>query len=140
MKKVIIALLLLISACSGETAPVTPPAATIDINQLYGRWRYDDIQVSSSQLAEIQQALGRVIEYRRDSTYTLPVSSFSSNGRFRILDSNRISMDRGFFDGQIKDVTELTATVFRAGMQVRSDDGGTVRVVGTATFRLSKQP
>ncbi len=135
---------LVMLGCSSKTpaepdpTPQPTPTPTIDLSKLIGRWRYEEVQISPNTpiMQEVQQIQGRVIEFKSDSTYTLPVPGFGVNeGIFRMI-GGRIKFDSGPLDEQFKEITELTESVFRGNILVMSDDSGSWQQVGTARFRL----
>jgi hypothetical protein len=131
----------LMLGCSKETpTEQPPPTGTIDFANLIGRWRYEEVQISPNTpiMQEVQQIQGRVIEFRGDSTFSLPVPGFPEEGIFRMRGARRIWFDRGSLDEQIKEIDELTPTLMRGRILVMSDDGGSWQQVGTAEVRLAR--
>ncbi len=131
---------LIAAGCGKEESPAGGSGISLSLAQIEGTWRFDEVTVSAPILNPLRdELLGATVRYCCQNRATF---NFANNGGEEIsnfsISGNKIRFDSGYLDEQEMEVQELTATSKRATMALTSDDDGSIRVVGRATFRLSK--
>jgi len=140
VRLVFASLMLVVASCGKDDSPTSESGFVLSISQLQGTWRFDEVTVSTPILNPLRDdLLGATVRYccQNRATLTLANNGGEDVGTFRIS-GNKIRFDSGYFDEQEMQVQEISASSKRATMAFTSDDDGSIRVIGRATFRLSK--
>lgn len=130
----------IVAGCGKDESPSGGSGISLSFAQIEGTWRFDEVTLSTPILNPLRdELLGATVRYccQNRATFNLANNGGEETSNFSIS-GNKIRFDSGYLDEQEMEVQELTATSKRATMALTSDDDGSIRVVGLATFRLSK--
>ncbi len=133
-------LMLVVASCGKDDSPTGGSGISLSFAQIEGTWRFDEVTVSTPILNPLRdELLGATVRYSNQNlaTFSLANNGGEETSNFSIS-GNKIRFDSGYLDEQEMQVQEISASSKRATMAFISDDDGSMRVIGQATFRLSK--